>query len=79
MFIFLSAGNPEHVTSLEKLQLMIYAVYRPYLIKYKTFEEVALSNELNNIKLVRDFFFFICMKQFQKNTLKLLLCTAAIH
>lgn len=48
---YMSAGNPEHVTSLEKLQLMIYAVYRPYLIKYKTFEEVALSNELNNIQL----------------------------
>ncbi|XP_046553450.1 conserved oligomeric Golgi complex subunit 7-like [Haliotis rubra] len=40
-----------HVSSLERLLQTVYAPYRPYLMKYKTFEEVQLSNDLNNIRL----------------------------
>ena len=44
-------------TSLEHLLQAVYQPYRPYLAKYKVFEEVALSKELDNIKLVMEFVF----------------------
>ncbi|KAK7114475.1 conserved oligomeric Golgi complex subunit 7-like [Littorina saxatilis] len=37
--------------SLERLLQAVYQPYRPYLVKYKVFEEVALSKDLDNIKL----------------------------
>ncbi|XP_014785708.1 conserved oligomeric Golgi complex subunit 7 isoform X1 [Octopus bimaculoides] len=45
------SDNPEHAVSLLDLQKSIYAVYQPYLSKYKHFEEVALQCELDNIRL----------------------------
>ena len=38
--------------SLEQLLKAVYQPYRPYLVKYKVLEEVALSKALDNIKLV---------------------------
>ncbi|KAK7454688.1 hypothetical protein BaRGS_00039554, partial [Batillaria attramentaria] len=38
-------------TSLEHLLQAVYQPYRPYLVKYKVFEEVALSKALDRIKL----------------------------
>jgi hypothetical protein len=38
--------------SLERLLQAVYQPYRPYLLKYKVFEEVALSKALDSIKLV---------------------------
>ncbi|XP_076469947.1 conserved oligomeric Golgi complex subunit 7-like isoform X2 [Babylonia areolata] len=38
-------------TSLEQLLLAVYQPYRPYLVKYKVFEEVALGKQLDNIPL----------------------------
>ncbi|KAL8588662.1 hypothetical protein ACOMHN_001979 [Nucella lapillus] len=38
-------------TSLEQLLLAVYQPYRPYLLKYKVFEEVALGKQLDNIPL----------------------------
>lgn len=37
---------------MERLLQAVYQPYRPYLVKYKVFEEVALSKELDVIKLV---------------------------
>lgn len=43
--------DKDHVSTLERLLMTIYAPYRPYISKYKSLEEVTLSNNLNNIKL----------------------------
>ncbi|XP_060062709.1 conserved oligomeric Golgi complex subunit 7-like isoform X2 [Ylistrum balloti] len=41
----------EHTQSLERLMMMIYAPYRPYIAKYKSMEEATLGSDLNNIRL----------------------------
>ncbi|XP_021349091.1 conserved oligomeric Golgi complex subunit 7-like [Mizuhopecten yessoensis] len=41
----------EHTRSLEKLMMMIYAPYRPYIAKYKSMEEATLGSDLNNVRL----------------------------
>ncbi|XP_025115675.1 conserved oligomeric Golgi complex subunit 7-like [Pomacea canaliculata] len=38
-------------SSLERLLQAVYQPYRPYLVKYKVFEEVALSKALDNVRL----------------------------
>lgn len=47
--------DPSHVKSLEKLLNTVYSPFRPYILKYRTFEELALNNELDNIRLVSRF------------------------
>lgn len=41
----------EHTKSLERLMMMIYAPYRPYIAKYKSMEEATLGSDLNNVRL----------------------------
>ncbi|XP_064611193.1 conserved oligomeric Golgi complex subunit 7-like [Liolophura sinensis] len=43
--------DPSHVKSLEKLLNTVYSPFRPYILKYRTFEELALNNDLDNIRL----------------------------
>ncbi|XP_053401502.1 conserved oligomeric Golgi complex subunit 7-like isoform X2 [Mercenaria mercenaria] len=41
----------EHTRAMECLLVMIYSPYTPYLVRYRTYEEQCLNNELNNIKM----------------------------
>ncbi|GAB1599817.1 conserved oligomeric Golgi complex subunit 7-like [Argonauta hians] len=45
------SDKSDHSEHVMQLQNQIYAVYQPYLSKYKYFEEVALQRELDNIRL----------------------------
>ena len=44
--------NLEYTRSMECLLVMIYSPYTGYLLKYRTYEEGCLNNELNAIKIV---------------------------